>query len=407
MARQADGSYAADASWTAKRYQMWPGSWYTPSGYFIATDAAGNVYVADGTWGANQTNAVIKYDSAGTYVTHFGDYTKGWERGMFHWALGGLAVSASGSTIYTSEIGNNRVQRWTHTGDGVGYRVASDADLFGSSAANNADRAGYCDYAGWRGTLAAPYDVALDGADNLYVINTTCKQVLSFAPNFGPMRANLDVRVAGGDYPRPHGFTVGRNGAVYVGENQRVLRPAGGAQPGNGGAPAASSGASSPVVEPAPSGGTPSGSSPTDILRDSTDISRPAIDPRPQTNLRPQITPRPQRPVQQAALADARPPRVQLGRLQVLRRAMRVPVGCSETCRVEVTARQGSLMAGRRVMWLRAGRTLPVAARITMRARAGRVMLQVRVRDRAGNTVAYRRAGTIAGAGTITRSRRR
>ena len=46
-------------------------------------------------------------------------------------------------------------------------------------------------------------------------------------------------------------------------------------------------------------------------------------------------------------------------------------------------------------MWLRAGRTLPVAARITLRARSGKVGLQVRIRDRAGNQVAYRRVAKV------------
>lgn len=367
LARQDDGSYAADPTWAPQQYVMWGSSRFTPSGYFVATDAAGNVYVADGTWGTNLTHAVVKYDSTGAVVTHFGEWDKSWELGTFYWALGGLAVSGDGATVYTVELGNNRVQRWTHTADGIGYSVKGAADVLGSTAASNPDRAGYCDFAAWRGTLAAPYDVALDGDDNLYVINTTCKQVLSFEPDFGPMRANLDVHVAGGDYPRPHGFAVGRDGTVYVGENQRVLRPAGGAAPAPAPAPAP---VPVPLPDPVPN--------PDPVLPDPV----------------PDITPRLVRPVEQHVRRDLQAPVVRISAAtttRASRRTMRVSVRCSERCRVDVTARQGRRIVGRRIAWLRPGRARPMTTRITPRAHAGRIMLHIRIRDHAGNTVTYRR----------------
>lgn len=57
------------------------------------------------------------------------------------------------------------------------------------------------------GKFAAPYDLGIDRAGNIYVINTTCKQVLKFSPGFGELLANLDVRI-GVDYPRPHGLAA-------------------------------------------------------------------------------------------------------------------------------------------------------------------------------------------------------
>ena len=236
MARQPTGSYAPDTAWHPDSFQMWGSTWQ-PQGHYVATDSAGNVYLADGTWTQNIAHTVIKYDPAGHVVTRFGEWANSWGTGTFYWALAGLAVSGDGATVYTVEIGNNRIQRWTRQGSGA-YTATS---TFGSNEANNPTREGFCDYAGWRGTLAAPYDIALDGAGNVYVINTTCKQVLSWTPDLSALRLNADVRVAGGDYPRPHGFTVGRDGTVYVGENQRMLRPAGGALPSDGLPPAAGS----------------------------------------------------------------------------------------------------------------------------------------------------------------------
>ncbi len=365
MARAGDGSYALDGSWHADRYPLW-GTTFAPRGWFVDTDDAGNVYLADGTWSSNLTHTIVKYDEQGRFVTRFGEWANTWNLGTFYWALGGVAASPDGSTVYTVELGNNRIQRWERRAGGD-YRAASS---FGSMQANNADRAGYCDYDSWRGTLAAPYDVALDGAGNVYVINTTCKQVLSWTADLSALRLSADVRVAGGDYPRPHGFAVGRNGAVYVGENQRVLRPAGGALVGDGLPPAPA------VADPSP-----------------TAVAPPTVDPAPS------VTPRLERPPTtppSPGVADRTAPRVHMGRARSLaNRAVRIPVRCSETCRVEVVARLQGRMVGRRVMWLRAGRQLPVAARITLRARPGRVGLQVRIRDRAGNGVSYRRAGLV------------
>jgi hypothetical protein len=368
LARQSDGSYAPDPTWRPERYPIW-GTSYAPGGYFIATDAAGNVYLADGTWGANLTHTVVKYDPTGRFVTRFGEWANSWQLGTFYWALGGLAVSADGATVYTVELGNNRVQRWRR--QPAGSYAAADA--LGSTAATNPDRAGYCDYAGWRGTLAAPYDVALDAADNLYVINTTCKQVLSFAPGFGAMRANLDVRVAGGDYPRPHGFAVGRDGAVYVGENQRVLRPGGAPQPADGGPPLAAA-----QTDPAP---TPR----PDRIDSSGDDGSAAIE----------VTPRPARPPQQSATSPTRTltgVAVGAARLRGTRRPqVHVPVRCAARCRVELQVRRGGRVIARRVAWLAPAQRRWLTTSASASAARSAVAVTILVRDPSGARATYRR----------------
>src|SRR5690606_776517 len=110
-------------------------------------------------WVDGAPHEVVQFDATGRQVTQFGDWTGGWELGKFHWMLGGVAVSEDGLTAYTVEVGNNRIQVWTRASRTAAF---GDPRAFGGTPENNADREGYCDYAGWLGKFAAPYDVGLD-----------------------------------------------------------------------------------------------------------------------------------------------------------------------------------------------------------------------------------------------------
>jgi len=236
-ARGSNGTFTRDTTWSPARYPMY-GSTYALGGLNVAVDGAGNSYWSDGAWASNGTHTVIKYAPNGTYVTRFGEYSNNWNTGTFYWMLTGLSVTRDGGTVLTTEVGNNRVQTWTR-GSGGSYAATSS---FGGNSSNNPTREGFCQADGWVGKFAAPYDVGVDRAGNIYVINTTCKQVLKFSPGFGTLLANVDIKLNGGDYPRPHGFTVAADGTVYIGENAKVLR-LGSARPSAGGPPASSSGA--------------------------------------------------------------------------------------------------------------------------------------------------------------------
>lgn len=354
---------------------MWGSTIFAPKGQFVATDSAGRVYLADGYWSANNTHTVLVYEPNGDLVTRFGEWMEdSWALGAFYWALGGVAVTDDGSTVYTTEAGNNRVQRWTRQLDGS-YLPAS---TFGGTAANNPTREGFCDYDGWLGWFAAPYDVALDGAGNAYVINTTCKQVLRFAPGFGALQANLDVRLGTGTHPRPHGFAVGRDGTVYVGENQFALRPSGGTIPAAGAPPVRPAPPAPPLdpVAPAP---------PTDPGTPVTVSPTPSTDPLAETTPEPTV--------------DVAAPRVMLGTSRVLRTRrgtyVRYAARCSERCFVDVRIFERRRLISRRTTWLAASRSGAVAVGVPRRARSRVVLVRLRVRDAAGNATTLMRFARV------------
>jgi hypothetical protein len=173
--RQADGSYVVDRAWklAAYPYPAWGGT-YAATGEFIASDAQGAIYFSAGTW-TSAPPTVLKYAPDGTYLTQFGSQVNGsWNPGEFWWMLAGLAATPDGRSVYTAEVGNNRIQRFDVQLDGS-YRPAA---MWGNgpgddnpATATNEARDGMCNVGG---KFAAPYDVGIDGAGSVYVINTSC-----------------------------------------------------------------------------------------------------------------------------------------------------------------------------------------------------------------------------------------
>ncbi len=231
MARQADGSYVLDQGWRPANYNpnasCQNGS-VTPRGHYIDTDGAGNIYLSDGGWTEGQGDdgrnrgggyhSIVKYTPDGACVTSFGERVDTWADGKFWWMTNGLAVTQDGASVYTTEVGNNRVQRFDRQGDGS-YRSSFRV---GSTQANNADRGGNCVADGYDGRLAAPYDVELDEAGNIFVLNTTCHQVLKFNSGGQPLFA----KTLGSDATsgRPHSFAVSKDGKrIFVHEEGKML----------------------------------------------------------------------------------------------------------------------------------------------------------------------------------------
>src|SRR5437762_516536 len=73
----------------------------------VATDAAGNVYVADA-----GNNRIQKFSSTGTYLTRWGSAGSG--NGQFSYPSG-VATDAAGN-VYVADEGNNRIQKFSSTG---------------------------------------------------------------------------------------------------------------------------------------------------------------------------------------------------------------------------------------------------------------------------------------------------
>ena len=324
LVRQGDGSYAVDAGWSAANYDVY-GTPKPPRGKFIDTDSAGNVYLAIGAWVDGALHAVVKYAPDGQKITQFGEYTfgqcgqgvddpAGWALGQFCWMLTGVVAVGDGAVVYTTEVGNNRVQKWTRNPNGTYTAV----DSFGGTAANDPDRAGGdCAFTAGQepDAFSAPYDVAADGAGNVYVMNTTCHDVVKLTSAMLVVE-NVDL---GDDTTgaRPHAFAVALNGNVCVAQSRQVLvqpgtpapctaLPAGAGDGGGGGT----------APPPADGGGT--GENPA------------SGDPAPQSA--PDTTP--PTLIVQAARAQ------RIGR----QRGIRLSVMCDEPCRLSA---QGTIKLGR------------------------------------------------------------
>ena len=78
---------------------QWGGQLFIPTG--VAVDAAGNVYVAD--YGYDR---ILKFTSSGSYITQWG--THGTGNGQFN-GPDGVAVDAAGH-VYVADYRNNRIQ---------------------------------------------------------------------------------------------------------------------------------------------------------------------------------------------------------------------------------------------------------------------------------------------------------
>ena len=220
----ADGSWSKDANFKLEPFE-YGGRMHDAEGMRIATDAKGNLFVADGVWSSNSLNTVVKFSPEGKYITRFGEYVEGnpgdkssWEQGKFYWSLGGIAVSRDGNTVYTTEVGNNRVQKWDLQENGT-YRSTK---MWGNTQENDPDRKGDST----PGKFAAPYDIGLDQWGDVYVMNTTVSQIQKFTPD-GEWILSMNV---GRKAPvmtegeRSHGMAVDALGNAISTETGMVMR---------------------------------------------------------------------------------------------------------------------------------------------------------------------------------------
>jgi DNA-binding beta-propeller fold protein YncE len=213
--------------------RFWSGGLTLPA--FVAVDTSGNVYVTDAT-----ANRVVKFDGNGNVLTQWGSAGSG--DGQFN-NPHGIAVDDSGY-VYVSEYSGNRVQKFTGSGGFVttwGSAGTGNGQFSGSVdvAPDHAGNIYVADYGNNRiqkftssgtylsqfgiagsgnGQFVSPVGVSCDGLGNLYVADGGNNRVQKF-DNSGTYLAQWgSLGSSAGQFNYPYGLSVDGAGNVYVAE---------------------------------------------------------------------------------------------------------------------------------------------------------------------------------------------
>ncbi len=136
--------------------------------YAVAAGSAGNVYVADAT-----DHSIRKITSTGivtTFAGSFGSFGSTDGAGSAARFFGPLGIAAdSAGTVYVADTGNHAIRKITSAGV-----VSTFAGTAGSS--------GNADGTGAAARFSGPNGIALDGAGNLYVADTSNNTIRKITP---------------------------------------------------------------------------------------------------------------------------------------------------------------------------------------------------------------------------------
>ncbi|MBC7645407.1 MAG: hypothetical protein H7123_09780, partial [Thermoleophilia bacterium] len=160
------------------------------------------------------SNAFVReYDAAGNVISTFGGAAMGD-------VVEGIQTTNDGAHVWvTVEQNGSNVQRWDRDAAGDWHRSTM---VLGSLTPNNTSD---CLPNADDHRLANPYDVALDGAGNIYVMDTSCMRIRKFAAD-GTFRADV-WRNYFDNGPLYHGFAVNWQGNILVPEMARVFTRSG------------------------------------------------------------------------------------------------------------------------------------------------------------------------------------
>lgn len=122
----------------------------------LATDAAGNIYVAD-----TYNNVVRKVTPAGVVTTYASS-------SLFNGGVQGVGVDAAGN-VYVSETGDHRILKIATNGS---------VTVFAGSGV-----AGWADGQGTAAQFRNPEAIAVDGSGNLYVADTNNHRIRKISPS--------------------------------------------------------------------------------------------------------------------------------------------------------------------------------------------------------------------------------
>ncbi len=209
----------------------------------IATDADGNVYVAE-----ESGDRIQKFDSEGNFLAKWGSHGSG--DGQFSLPTS-IATDAEGR-VYVADYYNNRIQKfdgegnflakWGSAGTGDGqfagpWSLATDADgnVYVSDGDNHRiqkfDRDGnfltqWGSYGSGDGQLRFPHGVATDAGGNVYVADGNNHRIQKF-DSVGNFLAKWGSSGTGeGQFRYPAGLATDANGNVYVADdnNHRIQK---------------------------------------------------------------------------------------------------------------------------------------------------------------------------------------
>jgi sugar lactone lactonase YvrE len=189
------------------------------SPYDVATDSVGNLYVAD-----YNNNSIRKIDSSGYVSTLAGSTASGTADGtgtaarFYH--PSGVAADGAGN-LYVADQDNSRIRK-------IVIATQEVTTLAGSSA-------GYADGTGTAAQFQNPTGVAVDGAGNLYVADSTNHRirriviatgVVSTLTGSGTMGGFTDGTLTAAQFSLPQGVTVDGAGNLYVADqsNYRIRK---------------------------------------------------------------------------------------------------------------------------------------------------------------------------------------
>jgi DNA-binding beta-propeller fold protein YncE len=180
----------------------------------LATDAQGNLYVAD-----HGNNRIQKLFRNGAFLARFGRNGGGGTRGLGNGEFNnprGVAVDRGGN-IYVADKNNNRIQKLDAAGRFLTTWGRNGGD--GSSGTGN-------------GEFRAPYSVSVDRSGIVYVADTANNRVQAFTANgaflfrFGRNGGDGSAGSAPGEFRAPYGVAADCRGNVYVSDedNSRIQK---------------------------------------------------------------------------------------------------------------------------------------------------------------------------------------
>ena len=186
----------------------------------VAVDGNGNVYVAE-----YYNHRIQKFDAGGAYVGQWGSNGSG--NGQFGYPIG-VAVDGSGN-VYVADSGNNRIQKFAGDGtflmafgwDVVSGNVDTDFEICqpGDTCKDGSSGSG-------NGQFSNPQGVAVDGAGNVYVADTSNNRVQKFDAGGAYLTQWGSGGSGNGQFNYPTGVAVDGAGNVYVADtnNHRIQK---------------------------------------------------------------------------------------------------------------------------------------------------------------------------------------